>query len=731
MKVVVSRHIFGSVRGYTTLAKSEDLSHEEVADLEIFSFGQTNESSYMNSLKTDPAYISRALRSGKWAVTRVFQGKPDEHNRTTLLFVSAVIASEDWVNSLKCDVNKLLYYGDLWQWDGKEKLEPIEVAIGGEREAADREIRSRVLCLVAALEKYSSDKNTTIVVRAADFDVEVLRVLNMVLPLKAKQTFSCAARSLNDGLPFSVISMAKEGSLGNSKRRTINWTPTSTADDCVYTESLAGFWPPGAEPPWQFIDRCRSFSVDLEAARVSGLDERIARRKRLRYEIKKPGVRSKRHISWKLGLIFLGCAVLVCTGIAIRATLAKAEEEKEEEKKVAVLVEKARGFLDKNSREGAAKRCFPKNPNARKEEIKGAQDLRYELERWRDRAFEAGLQIEWEAQRNGLVKYLNSAIDADGRYDGLSAGYEQASRLNKKPSVYPKPREVEGVLELEQSVAKVSEAYLDPRYVSDVKKHVQVKTGQWQIAIKKLVYGKTNNVTKLLESDLLKTTPGNYSLKKYEEYEGLKEKLSEFEKDPNLANAKDSPIPEHREKAREAIRETQLLLTVCTEALKKMNQFKKAAEESLQAFNKIISDCHISDPNIANIRVKSLGCFLKANGELDKLRKAWPGMEKLKEAEKELTAKFRSYAENLINKWQSDIDKTAAELREEDPNSKKIRELRRECAGFRKISAEGRIQKIGDAFQRMKHFEEELYKELASISKSKQGESEESKSNGS
>ena len=109
MKITISRHIFGSVRGYTTLGKSEDLSSEEIAELEILSFGQTNEASYMNSLQISPAYICRSLCSGRRAVTRVFQGKPDEHNRITLLFVSAVMKSDDWNCLLKHDVNKLLY----------------------------------------------------------------------------------------------------------------------------------------------------------------------------------------------------------------------------------------------------------------------------------------------------------------------------------------------------------------------------------------------------------------------------------------------------------------------------------------------------------------------------------------------------------------------------------------------------------------------------------------------
>ena len=82
MGIIVGRHVFGSLEGYRTIANTPDLSLEEVAELEFFSFGQTNESSYLDSLKVNPAYISRPLSSGKWAVTRIFQGKPDIHHRT-------------------------------------------------------------------------------------------------------------------------------------------------------------------------------------------------------------------------------------------------------------------------------------------------------------------------------------------------------------------------------------------------------------------------------------------------------------------------------------------------------------------------------------------------------------------------------------------------------------------------------------------------------------------------
>jgi len=52
MEVKVSRHIFGSKDGYKTLAKSADVLPIECAQLEDFSYGQTNDSAYLKSLTT-------------------------------------------------------------------------------------------------------------------------------------------------------------------------------------------------------------------------------------------------------------------------------------------------------------------------------------------------------------------------------------------------------------------------------------------------------------------------------------------------------------------------------------------------------------------------------------------------------------------------------------------------------------------------------------------------------
>ena len=349
MNIIVSRHVFGSIRGYTTLAKSSDLSPEEISKLEILSFGQTNESSYLDSLQTNPAYISRPLYSEKWAVTRVFKGKSDVHNRTTLLFISAIVSIHDWLYLLKCDVNKLLYNSNLWQWNGEEKLKSIEISVESKKEIPGMEIRNKVLSLLGAVEKYTNDKDTTIVVKESEFDGKILRCLNMVLPVESKQTFSCTARSLNDGLPFSLISMAKEGSFGNSKRKIVNWTQDSVIENCPYTQSLSEFWQQGKLLPYQFIDSCKSFLIDFGGEPEPKPQKRRLTSKPLSDEIANARIGQKKYLSRKLAVLLFTCALIagIATVITVGAMRVKAKKVKTSF--IEGRIREAKGFLAQNS----------------------------------------------------------------------------------------------------------------------------------------------------------------------------------------------------------------------------------------------------------------------------------------------------------------------------------------------------------------------------------------------
>jgi len=122
MNIKISHHIFGSSEGYRTLFQSASIIDTECEELESFSFGQTNDPDYINSLSNDPAYLVRKLKTGRWAITRVFKGFDDEYGRRTLLFHSVIVEQNVWLKTLDCDTQPLLFHPKLWKHKEQETV---------------------------------------------------------------------------------------------------------------------------------------------------------------------------------------------------------------------------------------------------------------------------------------------------------------------------------------------------------------------------------------------------------------------------------------------------------------------------------------------------------------------------------------------------------------------------------------------------------------------------------
>jgi len=714
MNITVARHVFGSIRGYTTLAKSGDVSPEETAKLEMLSFGQTNESSYLGSLQTNPAYISRPLHSGRWAVTRVFQGKPDDHNRTTLLFISAVITIDDWLYSLKCDVNKLLYYPSLWQWNGEEKLEPIEIAIEDKRETTAPEIRNKVLTLLAAVEKYTRDENTSIVVRTSDFDAKVLRWVNMVLPVASKQTFSCAARSLNDGLPFALISMAREGSFGNSKRKTVNWTPTSTVDNCPYAESLTQFWRPESQPPWHFIDSCKSFLIDLGGEREPERREPLVMRKPLYAEVAKSRIERKTYFSRKLIIILFTCAVVACLATVITIGAMRFKVKKETISLIESNIREAMVFLEQNS----LREYFPADKATRERAIEECGPLRYKLEYSLEQTKDPLVKARLKTISSKLDKWLNLAQDANQRYGFLDSLIPQFEVLKRKTKdgVYPDPNTILDVKGLKQSIRNVDEANLVPNYVSEVKENIS-QIDEWRNTIGSLLNGIEDKVTSLIQSGLLQSQPENYSDEQYEKHDRFKQNLEKLKENETLKNASGSSYEDDKKIATEMIDELDTALAECNSILKKLDGFKEEAKTSFNDANDILNK-----PNITECTVDAVSNLEKAKSHLDNVDKRWQGMPKLDG----LNQKFMNNLKKILKKSEDEIKKMAKVEAPEKPDVHRIKELRKILEKAKLISEKSNVQKIDDQLQQL----ENLEKKAMDVQASSLNSEEQMRSNG-
>jgi uncharacterized coiled-coil DUF342 family protein len=207
----VARHVFGSYKGYSTLAKSPGVSADDCRAIEgaAFGFGQSYDTRYYRSLARTPAYFTRALRGGKRALTRVLEGTLDDNQRPTLRLVTAIVTQQDWDLQIKGDVGWLLQQPQIWEWDGSPQLAPIELPGRSPMRGLGRSTVPLVLALLSEVENHWASRRTT-VVSANQYSVNELAALEMLIPGSARSQFTSANRSLSPQLPSSVNCLATE-----------------------------------------------------------------------------------------------------------------------------------------------------------------------------------------------------------------------------------------------------------------------------------------------------------------------------------------------------------------------------------------------------------------------------------------------------------------------------------------------------------------------------------------
>lgn len=273
MRIQVSRHVYGSITGYQTLASSSEVTTAEIKELETLSFGQTTDYSYLESLKEHPVYLCRQMRSSnRWAITRVLKGRDDDYERVTLLFITVLISMSDWLDGIHSDVKCLLSRKKLWAWEREREIPEVSIEVSHEDQKASPQTIRNVLSLLSIVEATAKKQRHSIVVRESTFTQEDIRWLNMILPMNEKKKFSCAVRVLNDSLPFTLISMSNLGSSRNINSRSIHWKKNVLADNTTYSHYLSKLWTPESLPPWNFIRSCKSFHPEILSARESTTD---------------------------------------------------------------------------------------------------------------------------------------------------------------------------------------------------------------------------------------------------------------------------------------------------------------------------------------------------------------------------------------------------------------------------------------------------------------------------
>ena len=212
----VERHVFGSIHGYGTLARSPGLSDADCRRLSSLSFGTPFDAAYPRSLTEKAAYWSRPLGPERRAVTRVLPGRPDDAGRPTLLFISCVVDAEDWNFALQGDAQALLRVRELWEWNGATRLQALELpdpAPGSWR--FDRESAKRILGLVSLVE-LSWRAQQSVVIRDDQYSLIEAATVERLLPPSIRARYSAVYRSLNPELPATLNCLAAGVPLGST-----------------------------------------------------------------------------------------------------------------------------------------------------------------------------------------------------------------------------------------------------------------------------------------------------------------------------------------------------------------------------------------------------------------------------------------------------------------------------------------------------------------------------------
>jgi len=558
MKITVARHIFGSRRGYSTLAASGDVTAEEIAQLTHFPFGQTNSASYLESLDENPAYFCRPLSTGRWAITRVLKGQADEYHRATLLFISAVVAGEDWLSVLQCDVGPLLGCRALWQWEGREDAGEIEVDFVPQKEKPSAEIRDKVLSLLSALESNEKEKRTTVVVGESDSNQEVFRWLNMVLPQNEKRTFQYAVRALGDGLGFPIMSVAAEGTLGKSGRRIVRWETTGLAQGAFYSEYLARVWRAGGPAPWDFVRSCRNFSVTVAQAREIAAGAPKAR-------AKIPSVASS--VNWKwVAVPFLCLAIL---GVVIVFVVPKWKLAKERERRV----KEAEVFLQQNNDGQRLAQEGRVGIIQMESLLSGVQSLQ------NGGGKEDPRVVNVIARLRELLEGTKSEIGRVEEFGNLSQTYRSLG-LSALLVEYPEPNKVQRVANFSERLSGFKKSGRMPDEEQAMRR-MGLEVQNWFERISLILGslgGEINGVWAQVDAQ---KRPDSYSEKFENEIKGLDGKLKSFMDDSSLRNALKSPVQKDAGAAQVLKDEIDVARKKCAGFLGDMKNYKAEAKRAL------------------------------------------------------------------------------------------------------------------------------------------------------
>jgi len=569
MKIRISKHVYGSIKGYQTLAISSDVTAEEVKELESVSFGQTNDSVYLQSLNEKPAFLSKKMdSSGRWAITRVFCGPQDDYGRVTLLFITVIISQTDWLHTINSDLNIILSKPELWKWDGEHNIPDTYMEVSQKDLIPDSKTVKNALSLLSVVEFSFNKSRPTIVVSESVFNNEDIRWLNMILPQKERENFSCAARALSDGLPFSLISLSEVGISGKTSNRTIRWDKATIAEEAPYTKYLSNIWVAGNRPPWDFIRSCKSFELDIKTPIAKSVENK-AKRPIIGGNSEEQSVGMKKNHWKRVGIISI-FSFLLFTLIAL--TTLKFLEYRERNR----LLEEIDTFL--NSHPDAM--VPPENHTSIDTPINKAQSLLSKVESLRDTTSNE----EIHARADKLYNWLNGAKQAKQirtKFSDLVISYKNLVAFGL-PISYPPPDDINKILNM---ISEFENQLKSPNIIGEegvfqAERAQQELEGQLS-SLGNIVVSLEKKVGRIVKPVPIEEKLESYSKDKHGFYVRAKIDIEMLWDNDNLNNALLSPLDRDREDAEALMNELKKTKAVCQQRIMKLEVLK--AENAFDA----------------------------------------------------------------------------------------------------------------------------------------------------
>ncbi len=206
----IERHVFGSYKGYTTLARSQGVTLDDCRIVErcAHSFGQTYESRYFKSLSKQPAYFTTQFGTTRRGLTRVIDGPVDDQGRPTLQFITVILSRADWDTKLIGDIESLAAERCLWEWDGSGNISAIDVSISGSAKIPSK-VTPVALQVISQLERTFLTRKA-VVSSESTLDFQIIRAIEILLPPASRGGITTAYRILSPQFPVRLISLASD-----------------------------------------------------------------------------------------------------------------------------------------------------------------------------------------------------------------------------------------------------------------------------------------------------------------------------------------------------------------------------------------------------------------------------------------------------------------------------------------------------------------------------------------